>query len=78
MTVPWFTHICVTLNKPLNLSEAQVPFLCDGDNNKQVVLFKIKGIMYVDHLAQCLVHRDCSIGFKGRLGQIRKKSWVLV
>lgn len=56
-TVPWFSHICVTLSKTLNLSEAQVPLLHDGDNNKQVVLFRMKGIMYVDHLAYCLGQR---------------------
>lgn len=63
-----YSHLC-DLEQATNLPEAQVPFLHDGDNNNQVVLFRMEEIMYVDHLAQCLVHRNCSIDFRGWLGQ---------
>lgn len=63
-----YSYLC-DLQQPLNLSEAQVPLLHAGDNTKQVVLFWMKGRMYVHHLAQCQGHRNCSIDSKERLGQ---------
>ena len=80
-TMPWLTQVRVTLSKLLHFSEAQVPFLHKIDNDNQVVLFRMKRVIYVDYLAQCLEHRDCSTGFRGRLGQarcsvVREKSWA--
>lgn len=51
-----------------------MPFLHDGDNDNQGVLFRMKRIIYVDHLAECLVHRDCSTDFRGELGQARSEA----
>lgn len=62
MSESLMTHVSVTWSTSLNLSEAQVPFLHDGNNNDQVVFFRMKGIINVDHLVQCLTHRGCSMG----------------
>lgn len=65
--VPWLTQVRVTLSKPLHPSVRgipQVPFLHDVDNDNQV-LFMTRRIVYVDPLAQCLKHRDCSTDFRG-------------
>lgn len=69
----------MTLSKPLHPSVRgipQVPFLHDVDNDNQV-LFMTRRIVYVDPLAQCLKHRDCSTDFRGRLGQAKSRagSW---